>query len=143
MQKFERVDFRYRKILLDLDCLDNCIRNGVVPELVQFLVANKDLHNSSTYRKCQTKLLKQENSNKKRRSRLLKKDLLSAVNDLMYKLKWIDFNHVCNLFFEATIKLFENTKNSGMRSLVSFMKFLVKMSRMTQINLSIIFLVIN
>ena len=112
MHKFERVDFRYQKILLDLGCLDNCIRNDVVPKLVQFLVGNKDLRNWSTYRQCQTKLLIQQNYDKKRRSRLLKKGLLSEINDLMYKLKWIDFNHVCNLFFEATIKLFENNKNS-------------------------------
>ena len=47
---------------------------------------------------CKTKLLKQEISNKTRRARLLKKDLQSARNDLTSKLKWIDFNHVCNLF---------------------------------------------
>ena len=48
----------------------------------------------SIYRQCQTKLLKQDISNKKRRPILLNKELLSASN----KLKWIDFNHVCNLF---------------------------------------------
>ena len=56
MHKFERVDFIYQKILLDLECLDD-----VVPKLVQFLVGNKDLHNWSTYRQCQTKLLRQQN----------------------------------------------------------------------------------
>ena len=61
MHKFERVDFIYQKILLDLECLDNCIRNDVVPKLVQFLVGNKDLHKWSTYRQCQTKLLRQQN----------------------------------------------------------------------------------
>ena len=29
-QKFERLDFRYQTVLLDLDFLDNCIRNDVV-----------------------------------------------------------------------------------------------------------------
>ena len=83
MQKFEKLDFKYRKVLLDLDFLDNCIRNNVAPKFVQFRVANKYLGNSSTYRQCQTKLLKQKISNKKRRARLVKKDLLSARNDLM------------------------------------------------------------
>ena len=98
MRKFERLDFKYRKVLLDLDFLDNCIRKNAAPKFVQFRVSNKDLRNSPTYRQCQTKLLKQEISNKKRRARLLKKDLQSARNDLMSKLKWIDFNHVCKLF---------------------------------------------
>ena len=86
-RKFKRLDFRYRKVLLDLDFLDNFIRNDVVPKFVQFRVANKDLCNSSTYRQCQTKLLKQEISNKNGCGRLLKKDLLSARNDHIFKLK--------------------------------------------------------
>ena len=105
MRKFERLDFKYRKVLLDLDFLDNCIRNNVVPKFVQFRVANKDLRNSPSYRQCQTKLLKQEISNKKRRARLLKKDLQSARNDLMCKLTWIDFNHVRNLFLLGNDKV--------------------------------------
>ena len=30
--------------------------------------------------------------------RLVKKDLSSVKTELMFKLKWIDFHHVCNLF---------------------------------------------
>ena len=59
MRKFEKLDFTYRKVLLDLDFLDNSIRNNVAPKFVQFRVANRDLRSSSTYRQCQTKLLKQ------------------------------------------------------------------------------------
>ena len=98
MRIFEKLDFKYWKVLVDLDFLDNCNRNNVTPKLVQFQVANKDLRNSSAYKQCQTKLLKEEISNKKRLTRLLEKDLLSARNDLMCKLRWVDFNHVCNLF---------------------------------------------
>ena len=52
MQKFEKLDFRYQKVFLDLDFLDNSIRNDVAPKFIQFRVANKDLRNSSTYRQC-------------------------------------------------------------------------------------------
>ena len=101
MRKYERLDFRYQKILVDLDFLDNCIRNYAVPKFVQFRVANKYLRNVSTYKQCQTKLLKQDISNKKRCARLLIKDVLSARNDLMWKLKVSlcgNFNHVCISF---------------------------------------------
>ena len=94
MQKFEKLYFKYRKVLLDLDFLDNCVRNNVAPKFVSFRVANKDLCNSSIYGQCQTQLPKQKISNKKRHARLLK-DLLLARNDLMCKLRWIDFNHMC------------------------------------------------
>ena len=52
MRKFEKLDFRYQKVFLDLDFLDNSIRNDVAPKFIQFRVANKDLRNSSTYRQC-------------------------------------------------------------------------------------------
>ena len=87
MQKFERLDFKYRKVLLDLDFLDNCMSNDVVPKFVQFRVTNKGLRNLSTYRQCQTKLLKQKLFNKIRHTRLQKKDSISARKDLICKLK--------------------------------------------------------
>ena len=124
MHKFERLDFRYRKVLLDLDFLDNCIRNDVFPKFVKFRVANKDFPNPSIYRQCQIKLLKQEISNKKRWARVLKKDLLSARNDLICKLKWIDFNHVYKLFLlghDTALRKHQKTqnKNFGILSLVN------------------------
>ena len=57
-------------------------------------MANRDLQDISAYRQCLQKLL----INKKRRVRLVKKDLSSVKNELMFNLKWIDF-HVCNIFF--------------------------------------------
>ena len=35
---------------------------------------------------------------KKRRIRSVNKDLSTIKNELMFKLKWIGFHHVCNLF---------------------------------------------
>ena len=65
---------------------------------MQFRLANRGLRESSAYRQCQQKLLKQEIINKKRRVRSAKKDLSSVKNELMFKLKWTDFHRVCNLF---------------------------------------------
>ena len=50
MRKFEKLDFTYWKVLLDLGFLDKWIRSNVAPKFVQFRVANKDLRSSSTYR---------------------------------------------------------------------------------------------
>ena len=71
-------------------------------------MANRDLRDSSAYRQCQQKLLKQEIINKKGRVRLVKKDLSSV------KLKWIDFLHVCNLFLvgnDRTISKHQNIQD--------------------------------
>ena len=98
VRQFEKLDYKYHQLLLDLSFLENCTKNNVISKFVQFCLANRDLQESSAYWQCQQKLLKQEIINKKRRVRLVKKDLSSVKNELMFKLKWIDFHHVCNLF---------------------------------------------
>ena len=60
---------------------------------------------------------KKHRSKYTRRARLFKKDLLSARNGLMCKLKSIDFNHVCNLF------LLENNKTLQKHQKIQNKKF--------------------
>ena len=50
--------------------------------------------------------------NKKRRVvRLVKKDLSSVKNEHMFKLKWIDFHHVCNLILVGNNKSISTHQN--------------------------------
>ena len=98
VREFEKLDFKYRKVLLDIDFLNTCLKINIIPKFVQFRLSNKDLRNSTVYRECQIKLLKQEISNKKRSLRTLRRDLTSVRNELSLKLSFIDLNHVCNLF---------------------------------------------
>ena len=105
--EFEKLDFKYRKVLLDIDFLNTCLKSNIIPKFVQFLVSNKDLRNSTAYRQYQIKLLKQKISNKKRSLRTLR-GLTSVINGLSLTLSFIDLNHVCNLFLigndEAILK---------------------------------------
>ena len=98
VREFEKLDFKYSKVLLDIDFLNTCLKNNIIPKFVQFLVSNKDLRNSTAYRQYQIKLLKQEISNKKRNLRTLRRDLTSVRNELSLKLSFIDLNHVYHLF---------------------------------------------
>ena len=114
VKTIENLHYKYCKLLLDLSFLENCIKNNVIPKFVQFHLANRDLRESSAYRQYQQKLLKQEIINKKRRGRLVKKDLSSVKNELMFKLKWITFHHVCNLFLvgnDRSISKHENIEH--------------------------------
>ena len=61
VREFEKLDFKYRKVLLDIDFLNTCLKNNIIPKFVQFRVSNKDLRNSTAYRQCQIELLNQEN----------------------------------------------------------------------------------
>ena len=98
VRQFEKLDLKYRNTLLDLDFLDNCLKNNITPKFVQFRVSNSSLRSSSTYKQCQIKLIKQEVSNKRKRLRSLKRDLSSVRHELSLKLCFIDLNYVCNLF---------------------------------------------
>ena len=60
VREFEKLDFKYRKVLLDIDFLNTsntCLKKNMA-KCVQFRVSNKDLRNSMVYRQCQIKLLK-------------------------------------------------------------------------------------
>ena len=98
VREFEKLDFRYKKLLLDLDFLNTRLKIKSMPRFVQFRVSNKDLRNSTTYRQCKIKLLKKEISNMKRNLRTLRRDLMSLRNELSFKQSLIELNHVCNLF---------------------------------------------
>ena len=86
VREFEKLDFKYRKVLLDIDFLNTCLKNKIILKFFQFRVSNKDLRNSTAYRQCQIKLLKQEISNKKINLRTLRRDLTSVRNELSLKL---------------------------------------------------------
>ena len=74
VREFEKLDFKYRKVLLVINFLNTCDKNKIIPKFFQFRVSNKNLRNSTAYRQCQIKLLKEEISNKKRNLRTLRRD---------------------------------------------------------------------
>ena len=53
VRQFEKLDYKHRQTLLDLNFIESCIKNNVTPKFLQFRLANKDLRSSSTYRQCQ------------------------------------------------------------------------------------------
>ena len=75
VRDLEKLDFKTRKRRLDLDFLNLGVENKVIPKFIQFPLANKELWNSIVYIKCLNKILQQEIINKKRRYRLLEKDV--------------------------------------------------------------------
>ena len=65
VRRLEKLDFKIRKRELDVEFIQLCIENNLVPKFVQFKVPNSALRSSKAYRDCQTKLLKEELSNKR------------------------------------------------------------------------------
>ena len=65
VRKFESLDYKPRKVQLDLDFLCKCNDNDVKTNFLIFCLANKNLQNSFSYKQCQKKLLLTEINLKK------------------------------------------------------------------------------
>ena len=58
VRQFEKIDYIYRKLLLDLSFLENCVKNKVTLKFVRFRFGKRDLQDSSVYQQFQQTLLK-------------------------------------------------------------------------------------
>ena len=65
---------KLRKGHLDLRFLLECKENNLIPKVLQFKLANRHLHNSAVYRKCQIKLLEEEIRTKREKINILEKN---------------------------------------------------------------------
>jgi len=104
IRDFEKLDFKYRKVLLDLKFLEECRKYNVIPKFLRFRLANRNLQNSNAYLTCQKRLLQEEISNKKSKIRIYKNEITSSKEFLYRTLSIIDYYHICNLFLASNDK---------------------------------------
>ena len=100
-----------RKPELDLQFLCKCDDNNVIPNFLNFRLANSYLKYSSTYKLCQLNLLREEIRQKKSVLRSLQKEFSSPKVSLQNELNLIDFAQVSTLFFGINDKILKS-KNS-------------------------------
>ena len=91
VREFEKLDFKYSKVLLGIDFWNTCLKYNIIPKFVQFCISNKDLKNSTAYKQYQIKVLKQEISKNKRNLRTLRRDVTSVRNELPFFLSFFLF----------------------------------------------------
>ena len=77
IRKLEKLDYRLRKAELDLQFLCKCDDNNVIPNFLNFPLANSHLKCSSTDRLCQLNLFREEIRQKKPTIRNLQKEFSS------------------------------------------------------------------
>ena len=58
VRKLEKIDYKYRKLQLDLDFLQTCQHSNVIPKFLRFKLANRNSRLSSAHNTCQKSLLK-------------------------------------------------------------------------------------
>ena len=72
VHKFEKLDYKVRKVQLGLDFLCECEDSDVIPNFLNFRFANKKVQDSLTYKNCLHNLLISEINLKELRLRVLK-----------------------------------------------------------------------
>ena len=97
VRKFEKTDIKHKKSLLDLQFLKICEDHNVIPKFLRFKFAHSDLRSSSTYRRCQRKLLREEIYNKRLVVSKLGKESKSLYKNVKSNLNLIDFHHILNI----------------------------------------------
>ena len=80
VRQLEKLDFKSRKLDIDVEFLQICLDNNLTPKFVRFKVTNSALKSSKAYRDCQVKLLKQELANKKSAWRIADIHQLKRMN---------------------------------------------------------------
>ena len=109
--KLEKIDYKYRKLQLDLDFLQTCQHSNVMPEFLRFKLANRNLRSSSAYSTCQKRLLKEEINIKKNKIKQYLLEINSVKKELQSKICFFDFCHVCTLFLNINNKKLNSAKS--------------------------------
>ena len=95
IRRFEKLDFKIRKNEADLDFLQSCQQNNLIPKFLNFKVASSSLQFSRTYKQCLKQLLKQEIKEKVSIISKQKKEFTALKELIEKKLSIIDFAHIC------------------------------------------------
>ena len=94
VRKLEKFDFKYRKALLDMEFLQSCKKEKLIPKFLQFKVANKRLESSEAYLSCQRRLLNQEIYVEYKTIRTFYNKITFIKNSLHSEMSFIDYVHV-------------------------------------------------
>ena len=121
VRTLEKIDFKLRKAILDLDFLISCRKNSVFPKFLQFKVSNKQLRASKAYISCQKRLLNQEVNNKQKAAKILQQKVIEVKNSLNCKMSYIDYVHVCNTFLVSNNKNISKVKETQDKKLCNLL----------------------
>ena len=109
-RKYEKIDYKVRKLTLDIEFLETCLANNVSPNFFKFRLASPRLRRSSTYKECQDKLLREEILLKQVNRDKLNVELLKVGNDINNVLSYFDWTHLVNLSSTCNINRINKVK---------------------------------
>ena len=122
VRKFEKVDYKLRKVQFDLDFLYKCKDSDLIPNFLNFPLANKKLQDSLTYNFCQCNLLIPEITLKKSCLRVFKNEFYLIHSELKNILNCIDFAHVGSLFLSNNDMILKSHDSTQQKKFNVFFK---------------------
>ena len=118
VRTLEKIDFKLKKAILDLDFLISCRKNSVFPKFLQFKVSIKN--NLELQR--HTFLVKnQEVNNKQKVVKILQEKVIEVENSLNCKMSYIDYVHVRNTFLVSNNKNISKVKETQDKKLCNLL----------------------
>ena len=120
-RKYERLDYKIRKVTLDITFLRTCVENDVIPTFLNFKVSSSRLRGSRVYMECQKKLLCDEIAFKVVHLEKLNRDFKQLGDDLKSVISYFDLTHVINLSTKcniSAIKKVEHIQNYKLLELI-------------------------
>ena len=100
----------------------DCKKNGVIPKLLCFKLANRHLKNCHWCKKSQIRLLEEEIKSKQKRINSLEKDIQRVKEELQRALFVLDFSYICSLFLVDNDKSVLHHDNIQKQILQNFLK---------------------
>ena len=110
VRRLEKLDFKYRKIQLDLSFLIDCLESKLIPKFLHFRVANNKLHSSEAYTECQLQLLREEIKIKEKKLLSINKELIFLKNSIRNEVWLLDFAHITSMHMRCNEKRIQDIK---------------------------------
>ena len=118
MRKFEKANFKRRKLELDLDFLNKCYEQQLTPTFVKFRLPNSNLRQSHAYRRCQMDLLRQEIHDKEGKLRQATRLENNLKQQIRLRVSMIDFAHISSFMLIHNDKLLSKVQLTQERKLL-------------------------
>ena len=101
IRKFEKLDFRLRKISVDIKFLNSCLENDLCPTFLRYKMSSKRLQNSESYKRSQRMFLQEEVTFKTVEKEKIIRKIRKVKDDLRSVISFIDWTHISNKFIES------------------------------------------
>ena len=113
----EKTEYKLKKGKADLQFLQTCQENNIIPKFLHFRLYKATLQTSELYRDTQKKLLSQEIKTKEKQISRLKNRVSSLHSQLRARTWYIDYNHFRSLIEKVTTRKIAGAKAIHMKKL--------------------------